>query len=460
MKNNLIIFFLLLFACAATAQRTDNIISLKEQRFQCYLEGYKIIRVIDARKDKSNIGFMLTGLKKEVKNKIVFSSLLTHEFENLVDIDTFPLTNRTELILRINDVLIQELTKKKWASVKLSVSFIEKKGEIYNELFTATEVELYNIFLAERAKQYAESIGEVFTRSINSFILRLKNAQFKPHEITIDKLFEAPLLDSLMYPNLENQQPCVFQQFYDYRDNTPDTTSDFSIKYTKVDTKNKVEATVSSEKRDTKPWGFYNGKHLFIKSGKKYYPLQKVNQDLVFYEKHSELKGMDEKDFLISAGFAIATAALTGGSFILIYTMNMETVEIPLSLNKQSGTLEVSKDTTTAPKSTSLYIFNHSFSDKELDVFVDNQKISCLPRGSYAIVTLDKITTNAQVCVQVKGENSTCENIPLIEGKRNYILTKAKKNKRTSIAYDLDKSDLKDLKNGIENGMYDLMNYY
>lgn len=169
----LTIVFLFAFMMTTFGQKPKEL-TLEGQSIKLINRDYKLIDILDARKDKSDIGSVQTGLLNNRRPAVLNS--FDKEISNLLS-PCFDGTER-QLIIRINTLKINEWTTatRETGIASLNITFIEKIEEtIYREIYCTILSKKVNGM--DVTARHPINIAETFKVAIFQFLRAAKNDQ-------------------------------------------------------------------------------------------------------------------------------------------------------------------------------------------------------------------------------------------------------------------------------------------
>jgi hypothetical protein len=436
MKNKIRLLALALFFPLFLLSQEDSFqLTLKEQKDDSKLSSYYIEQIIDARNDKSNIGVTNKYLHNRKEN-IQFSTTLETEFVQFLGKKMLAQAQAKPLIIKVIALKIEEYKGKPWAKISLSISFLQKENTEYVELFRASNVHFYDISFKNRKAFYEENLAKSLNQCFVDFANRQKKNQINVQKVTKQAIDKNSTTTVYPIEKANTFKKGIFYTYYDFLANTPDTILDINkdLIFTRIKSKNVLSADWNTKKMANLPWGFSNGESIFTLIDKTYYPLQHIDNQWIIYQKPT----------LISFFWNTPDSLLDTKE------------ELPFHLTLDNGTFEHHAKPLPKQIFTAIHIFNSTFSiAQSLDVFINEKKITTLPQSAYAIIEVEKIPENFQICVQLGDKQKVCQSMTLSEGEPHYFLAKIKKDKSITLDYQADKKSIKALKSNIEKGFYE-----
>ena len=219
-------FFLGIFQ---TARANDFIISLRGQKLTSDSLSYKIDKIIDARVEKNCLGFVHAGVINR-KTPAYFKESFKNELSVLLNFSGVKYGNRS-IIMRINRLMIYEAVSgaQMTGFAEANVSFIEQDGDSFYEL--AEIVYTSSARGMEVTVLHAENIQKAISHCLSYFEKRLSDNTIKRRFLG-KSVFENEDSEERNYLQSEpNSERGIFWTFADFRDNLPDNSVQFQVKY-------------------------------------------------------------------------------------------------------------------------------------------------------------------------------------------------------------------------------------
>jgi hypothetical protein len=267
---------LLIITLRLSAQEFN--IELNKGKHQLSFDNLRIDSIIDARIEKKYVGYVHNS------KPAFFNSSLTDYLKSILSIQNFTNDKNSNLIIRVNKLLIydQISTNSQSTNVEMNLSFIEKRNSKYYEVFQSAVNHIKNQnFVLKNI--YTMNIITAFEISINQYLERKNSRKLNENNMRETALFENPLVKKIDYPvnKIQKFKKGIYDSFYDFRDYTIDSLSNFNVNYKYK--KNKIiKASISgiSDDRANEIWGFSDGEQNFCQLGGIFYPL--IYEDSIF----------------------------------------------------------------------------------------------------------------------------------------------------------------------------------
>lgn len=388
----LLIFFVLTLPNLIGAQKPKTI-TLADQSIPALTQNFKLVKIIDARTNKNNIGQVQTGLLNTRRPAVMVP--FEQELSNLL-VPCFRGTEK-ELIIRINAFEVSEWTtaSRETGIVSLNISFIEIRGsDIY--------AELYNAILSQKVNGM-----DVTARTANNIANTLKTASIKFLSAHQQGQLSNKIIDAIDL-NIYTPPPVpmapltndfiIYEHYMDFINGQPMTLKGYKIKG--YDNILNIKVNGNSV---TNIWGAQHNGSLYIMMNKR---LRKLNQGTDNYQ--ISLQDID-------AGSVAMYGALFGflGSAIATAESPYRTFEIdPLT-----GQLNINQVIPTPVNPLEVYgdksILQISPYGKRKDTFTINgseTRSYNLTRSQYILMPPESTTLN--VC---HNESNLCTDIEIPE---------------------------------------------
>ena len=279
MKKNRLYLFYLLFLPNIILSQKPVVLSLEGISLNIPIDGYYVEKVIDARKDKSNIGCIYNWIAIN-KKPIVLDGEMEIALKNIFNTDFQKKATDKALYIRLNDFSMRETDDEEIFISFIDITFLEKTDDGFIELLTTSGMASSQKTLLTRRKNNKENMEAAIEECLFDFNFRKKRNVLLHKKISSDRLLEK---DTFAVPNLDSYPKGIFHTFTDFQLNTPDTNIKWQPKYSYSPTKNQISANISIDA--DKPWGFCDGKNVYIKTlNNLYVPLKNKDNHLIFYD--------------------------------------------------------------------------------------------------------------------------------------------------------------------------------
>ena len=251
-----------------------HIINLSDQKLTSKL-AISIDSVVDAREETDCIGVVY----KKLNNNTTLAYLdkpASESFKGLLKGSLNESANADKLTLRINKLLIYEniYDLKEVAIAELNISFLVKRNDTYFEKFRAGI--LTRLESADVTNLHGRNIVNALENCVKQY--QSRSNFFRDQEFIKTGLTENPVGKFTDKVFSVNKFPKgIYRTFADFRNNTPDNSTEFKIDYNRG-AKSIESATAVWSRNDLSfqsIWGFSDGKQVFINGLNKFYPLIK-----------------------------------------------------------------------------------------------------------------------------------------------------------------------------------------
>jgi hypothetical protein len=387
-----------------------HIVNLSDQKLTSKAD-IRIDNVVDAREDQDCIGVVYKKLNN--KNTLAYLDRPASEsFQQLLKLPTTESENAEKLTLRINKLLIYEniYDSKEVAIAELNVSFLIKRDDTYYEKFRAGI--LTKLESADVTNLHGRNIINALENCIKQY--QARSNFFRDQELSKTELNENPLgkvTDKIFSVNKFSKG--IYKTFADFRDNTPDNNTEFSIDYDKGATS--IESATAVWLRNDLPfqgiWGFSDGKQVFINGLNKFYPLVKERDDFTV---------MLTKPNQVPVVSTYHTTGLTGGLLFnamqynrteLVYAKSDSGYKPNFKLDFSTGQLVPLNIEEIKPSGkVIIYLSKFSKAAEICDLFLNDKLVCTLKKGTYYEFKSNPGDKEVKVCIKnEKGE--TCQAI-------------------------------------------------
>ena len=450
-----IVFILSLFAISNLVA-DEHYISLEKFKLNLDSLEFYIEDIIDVRQEKQCIGFVQKGINRQ-KIPAYFNKGIKEEFKGLLSKSLSRNNNSQPLIIRINKLFIYEVTylDKEVAIAELNISFITKKNTVYYEIFMGgTAVEKYGI---DVTNSHGKNIKKAIEKCFNQFNERIREGKIKEKMLTLKELYINPLHNiKFEIITADNYKKGIFKTYFDFINNTPDTTKDFSIKYRKSSDKEASKAVPIwnyDNSKIVRIWGFSDGKKIFKNINNVYYALVKKNENFILYAYPPDAYPLD-------FGSTAYLGAMMGGLIGALLFTAIEaatTKKIKYKIDYSTGMLSLFNKPIYKTIEARIYFCSSDYNTKgeELRLYIDDQLLCTLKRGTYYIMRTYPPVKSNKVCIKSEYEEICQEITPKLFNTEMYLIRSKKKSKlklnllnpnmKSSIFEDIRKEYIKEV---------------
>ncbi len=399
------------------ASDSKHIITLKEQTILIKNFGFHIEKVINATGEEKYIGYFQ---KKSNYRKIpaFFDEEISVEIadflkRNLLQVED----NDFPLYVRIDGIHIFEsydgINEK--AVAKTEFTFFTKKDETYYQIFT-TSASKEMAF----TKWQPELIAEAIALCFENLYYRHLRSKLKYTEVTEQEIFSKPKLEKEATERLlavNRNKAGIYNTFYDFQLNTPDTTTHFEVTYKlqSFDEDSLIKSAKIYNSEDSQDldniWGFNDGKNIFIRVKNRFILLDK-----------------DDKGYYISIkvydNAQMYYAGLLGGLIGSSIT-EATTPKTKVRLNILNGSFEYSQiGEHSSPledynPQTKIILLASRYNNGDLDVTINDTIHLTLAKGTWYEYSIPPSSIEKPITVTVKSANGL-KKVTQITSKANY----------------------------------------
>ena len=281
MKSGLILTISCILFFSGIVFSKDKFLSLSDEFIVSPSKNYYVGDVINVTGEENCIGFVL---KSTIPQPAVFKEGIGVEIKSFLQNQFYEDKNLTQLIIRINRLFYYESILSEFGNkdkvVDLNCTFIIEDSTGYHNLFTAA----CSVNSKDQNQLPSRVIARSFKKAFSQFNKRMQlgllvELQMPPEELTYN-----PLKDSChnnYQLNVNRVHKGIFKTFYDFRDNTPDTTIKFNVRYKdkKTELSDIMLHTSKLYNGDWElienVWGFADGKNVYCFVNNSFYLLGK-----------------------------------------------------------------------------------------------------------------------------------------------------------------------------------------
>jgi len=409
MRTKLLIVILILITQFAWSK--DHFLDLSNYKLSSLPSNIAIDSVIDVRDEKNCIGYVLKGMRFQQCPTYLTESITKYIGKICVSRDSNHLLEH--YIIRINKLFISELNfkDKELGVVELNISFISENNNKYYEKFQACTVIPQFIQdalgIPSNNKDYlAANIIKAFDVCFQQYTDRASNNKFSNIDSKETKLYSNPT-DSLNYniQKVTNYSKCIYTTYFDFRDNTPDSSVKFEVEYKGKQEKNSRTATITTmDKNQLKTiWGFSDGKENFVRFGTKFYPILELDKKFCFYSNPQDMGSvpLDVSMAFGAVGSILFSAIDIATSKKIKYNLDLSTGRF--FPNDESNKIEGE-----------IIIYASEFNKANFDLIINGRPTSVLDYGTYYVIKFKSSEKEASICVKSNGYNACTKVVPIL----------------------------------------------
>jgi len=249
-------------------------LSLKEFEVASKLQGYQVVEVYSATAGQKCIGFVYRGMLNKMVSARMSPTVESDVGECLKR--SFPRREYSiPLTIRINRIRIYEITGSsvEKAFAEVSLSFLARRGDSLQELFTAGRSIRRNGM--DVTGGHEKSLAQMLAACFDDFADALSQGVIAQKMIPGDSLRVNPLDRLGTFPvfRMKRIPKGLFRSFYDFRDGRPDTVHTFTIicRKQKKDTScARADLEVQDSTLEGDWFGFSDGRNLYVNLRKHY----------------------------------------------------------------------------------------------------------------------------------------------------------------------------------------------
>ena len=405
MNRQKIILFVFVCLQSSSLFANEHRINLYDQQLDIANFDFYVERVLDARADQYCIGMVQKGLTN-IKVPAFLGNGVAEELLALFSVSFKNTSDKKPLIVKVNELKIYEVTytSREYAFAEVNVSFLQKEGDHYVELFEIghlVEKSALDV-TASHDDNISNALAVCFTQFRDQYQKgKIWSKPMDPAALTLHTLNHAyPIQAAEQYPK------GVFKTFADFRNNDPDTEVAFSVEYDQKRKKEQVEAIpIWKDKtfEDQHIWGFSDGKNLFIQVDRSFYLLEKEERTFIVHAP-SEAKG----------NAAVVGGILGGlvGALLFDALDASKGKEMRYKLDFTTGAIAAYEEPNykRIEARSVLYLSSFEKEGTQISVFANGQQLCQLTPGTYYILRTKPSQATVEVCLDA-GNAKTCDTI-------------------------------------------------
>ena len=412
-KQSLPLLALLLIQTLSVASVREHIVSLEYQYTEIKNFGFHIEKVINATGEERLIGFVQKKIDYQ-KVPAFFAHEISVEIAGFLKVNMMKSHGDFPLFVKVNRVLISESYNgiNETATAKVDLTFITKtKDDVYYKLLTTRVVEEKSASMGI-TKSQPKLIAKAIAQCFSDLYDRYKQGYLSFTKISEEELYKKPESDeeiSARFLSLKRNKAGIYRTFYDFQNNTPDTTVTFEITYK---TKQHNDSLVRSARihypetyeDDGDIWGFCDGQQSFIRvNNNKFIPLKKDEKGYYLIIKNYDDVQMYYAGLLgglIGTGIAAATTPKSKVRFNIL-TGRFDVSDINENISDYDKAAKVV-----------FYASRFNPSSAPLEIIVNDSVHCTLPHDTWYEYATDALTKS--VNVKVRSENGSETTLQII----------------------------------------------
>jgi hypothetical protein len=426
-KYLLAIIFLL---CFFSSPAKDIILSLSGEKLFTPVPGYYIEDVILAQQEDSCLGYVNPALEGSYRI-LFFEHNIRSETRSFL-MNSMPRREGLQpLLLRLNRMVIytSNTSQGTMTRLELSLSLIRRVPELTEDFNAAVSILVYQ---RDIPKGLPDVIADAFDQCFSQYLERKKEGLLKPRAITSAELNANPLLQASAYPcfHPEKTRKGLFHTWIDFRDNTPDTLTPFTVIYhedRKNPERSKAELRFEKGSKPTVVWGFCESDRTYVNIGKFCALMTPEGGQFTTWYRHTDNNNVGSAALMGGMLFGIAGAALFGG---LASLGNGSDLEEQSRLDLLGGMLVpvYIRDYTRISSNVVFFLSKISDPDATLSVYLDGQLQCRMKPGDYLTLQASCHHPSAMLKVVSSTGGEATRQLDLELVKSNAYLLKVKRN--------------------------------
>ncbi len=449
------IFIIVFFSFLFTASAQKHFISLSGEPIEIQGFDFMLDRVIDARKDTTNIGFIVEG-NLNAKHLVDLQDGLSNDLFHLFKTSVQPVSNSSALTIKVNHFFIYNLPDENGyiniAEVNMDF-YLRDQNKWYHEFQAGT----YKMSRGmNSSNKYEKLLRQAIEGCMDDFISRLNSGlgyhQFiDENEMYIgspEEFFGESIINA-------NRTRGIYHSFNDFRDNITDTKTTFSTKEKGPDDlEDRFIKLKGLNNRDVENiWGIYENGKVYVNVSGYFVPTEYVDGSLV-------IPVMPLAMDVSQAGMI----GLSGMYFGLLGAMVAVAVFIPLdggvSMDNQGFLIdpvtgmavpEEVPDYKSVGSEIVFYTGKFKAEDQKIEVYIDGNYQCTLVSESYAFINRLTPGKEIEICLKSMG-SEYCETFLLDQASTFYIEAEIKKKDKLSLFPKKSESSVTYIQNSIEKG--------
>jgi hypothetical protein len=204
--------------------------------------------------------------------------------------------------------------------------------------------------------------------------------------------------------SIEKLDRGIYSTFFDFRDYTPDTIRQFSVKYKGDKNSSRIAVLKGINNKKIKDvWGFSDGDQNYVRWGNEFFSIHKEGDIFSIYNYPPDFESK------------IAMSQVLGGLFFSsMYMAGVKKIKynIDLSISRfypQGNSQELMIESR-------IIILSSQYNDvdKEIELFINDKRCGILNSGTYSVLRFDSNVKDVDICLSLNGENICINSQPVL----------------------------------------------
>lgn len=362
-------------------------IDLYQKRFKLENSDFHIEKVVNVASEKHCIGYIQRGLSAKMI-PVFFRQGTEAELTDYLN-RSLPNNGKTKAIyLQVNKIYVSEATyyNNEVAVASASLTFYEKVEGGYNELFTSCYTLTRRVL--DATSIHNKNMNDCLATCFELFLKR-KEANMLEHKFIPEKDMDKITFSAENF-EITKGLPIhkgIFNTYNDFLYNTPDTLTQFRVKYSTNDLPQDqaVRMEYKNYLDEKEIWGFSDGKNIYIKHfNKAFYPLFFENGRYYMWSSPPPTQ-----DQLLGSAVAAGFFGLIGGVIASSLVEGNNKEKVKYFLNYMTSELLAENTTIKYQATTLICVSLGNDEDRDITLWIDGKKQAELSKGTYYKIVTD-----------------------------------------------------------------------
>lgn len=404
----------------------EHNISLENHALALNDFNFYVADVVDALTDKHCIGFVQKKGLENTKIPAMLGESIESEFRALLT-KSFPKDgNKIPLTIRINKILIYELVYSggyKYAFSEINITFLHRQEDYFIELFDiGASVNKSNDIkgVGDVTEYHPDNILRVLEFCFRQFKDAANKTKLSSTKISLSELTNNPL-NKQNYPiHAATEYPKgIYHNFADFRNNLPDPSYPFKVKYKRKKREAKI-IWADGSTASNGIWGFSDGKTIYINIDGAFHALWKEGRD--FKVTAPSLQRSNPVYF----GGAIGGIV---GAIIMSQLDFPEGIDEEYEIDFSTGSIASTNVLNFKKVEARSLIYFSSFEKENMQLTLRvNGKYQCkLTAGTYNIIRTIPSLKQIEICLTSSNGEKYCEEINPVPFKTTVFICRTKR---------------------------------
>lgn len=446
----------LLFYVATPLSAQKHLITLEDETIEVTDFNYSVKRVIDARPDTTNIGFITKG-NLDTRFFVDLEGGFVQNFGDLLNRSFNSLNEKTPLVVRVNRFFVYNLNGEQgnFNFAEINLDFYVRKDGVWYREFQAGNYEVSHD--NNTSKRYESLLTHVVASCFEEFKARMIGNLGYHQRVDEDEMNHvSPDGQFSKMVSMTYRQRGIYHTYNDFRDNitdigTPYLTSE--VRGSKSD-KSFLKLEGVKKRKIEDIWGIYQDGTAYINIFGVFAPFD-ITDSSLYIPSMPHPKTSGETAVWIGIG-GLAFGAIGGVAVAVISTDGKDSPmdpKQPYKVDPATGMAVPVDKPDYKSKGSEIIFYTEKIKPEgqKIEVFIDGNYRCTLTSASYAKIDGLISGKEIEICIRSQGEEY-CESLMLDQASAFYVETELKKNGKMNLFPKKSESSISYIDHLIEKG--------